>query len=467
MPRERALCSGGNRRQQSTRAVSIRRNGRRTPSVPAWRQRGQAIVLGMFLMLVASASVIVLYNTAQAATEKTRLVNAADSAAYSGAIWTARQLNFMAYTNRAMITNHVMAGHLVSYVSWLRYVEATTDNIQEVTGVLSTVTAPVPYLGAILRAIDQGAELLHEVAETLEDITEPVASGFLTGVDALNRVLSIGQGMAWTNMQAPVGSDQISSPLHQVMSETATYHTETGGIRVNHPEDLASLTGAISAVNITQDFSKLLSFSKSYFPYESDTKDRMRFMVNESMGPSEPWINDRKWSVNWFVVRFKKTASTTHDLPAYSGDGGEWSAADELEYKTPLDLKWHTVGKDKAKATESDLYPGYKGIPGYRDMNKLNPDSDDRNLNLKITAYATMPMAESRLKDLLGMGGAPQKMAAVSRAQVTHRRPPNASGLLGRQLGGFGDWGNSRNNEYANVYNPFWGATLTKVPTLF
>lgn len=431
------------------------------------KQRGQALVLGMFLMLVAAASVVVLYNTAQAATEKTRLVNAADASAYSGAVYTARQLNFMAYTNRAMLSNHVMAGHLVSYVSWLRYVEEATDNIESVTSALATISAPVPYLGAIMRAIDQGAELLHTLADTMLDITEPVAKVFLIGVDGLNRVMSFAQNFAFGNMQVPSGVGSFATPLHQIMQSTAKYHTESETILVNHPQELASLSGAISAINILGETEALFNYSRSYIPYESATRNRMRYMVNESLGPSERWINRRTWSSNWVVVRMKKEATTEHELPSYDGDSGDWNASDRLRYKFPIDLKWRNIGSDRARATESDLYPNYKGIPSYYDLEDLTPSQDDRNFNFNITAYTTMPLSESRLKSLMGMGGAPQKMAAVARAQVYHKRPTRFSASEAfRAAGEFESFG-SRNNEYANVYNPFWEAKLTKLPSLF
>lgn len=46
--------------------------------------------------------------------------NAADAAAYSAAILTARELNFMAYTNRAMVANQVTIGQFAAFESWGR-----------------------------------------------------------------------------------------------------------------------------------------------------------------------------------------------------------------------------------------------------------------------------------------------------------------------------------------------------------
>ncbi|NOY67698.1 MAG: hypothetical protein GXP13_09890, partial [Gammaproteobacteria bacterium] len=103
-------------------------------------QKGQALILSVFLVLATAMAAVLMYNTGQTTTEKTRLVNAADAAAYSGAVFVARNLNFIAYTNRAMIANHVAVGHFVSYVSWLRYVKKSI-------GKLNNYTRFIPYAG--------------------------------------------------------------------------------------------------------------------------------------------------------------------------------------------------------------------------------------------------------------------------------------------------------------------------------
>src|SRR5687768_1271021 len=77
-------------------------------------QRGQIAPVALFGVLIASAVLVVMFNTGQKVTERSQVANAADAAAYSGAVWTARHLNFMAYTNRAMIANHAAVGHFVS-----------------------------------------------------------------------------------------------------------------------------------------------------------------------------------------------------------------------------------------------------------------------------------------------------------------------------------------------------------------
>src|SRR5262245_54485832 len=96
-------------------------------------QRGQIAPVALFGVLISSAVLVVMFNTGQKVTERSQVANAADAAAYSGAVWTARHLNFIAYANRAMIANHVAVGHFVSYVSWVRYINDSIEAIDRVT----------------------------------------------------------------------------------------------------------------------------------------------------------------------------------------------------------------------------------------------------------------------------------------------------------------------------------------------
>jgi len=84
-------------------------------------QRGQAMPLGIALILFSVLGALVVYNTGQSVSQKARLVNAADAAAYSGLQWQARALNFTGYTNRAMVANQVSLAQAVSLSSWATY----------------------------------------------------------------------------------------------------------------------------------------------------------------------------------------------------------------------------------------------------------------------------------------------------------------------------------------------------------
>jgi hypothetical protein len=100
-----------------------------------------------------------------------RLTNTAEAAAYSGVVWQARSLNFQAYTNRAMIANQVAIAQVVSFASWMAYLETLTQNINYAVGW-------IPFVGAITGPL---AGIVAEVAEVVREVGEVVV-GVMDGV---------------------------------------------------------------------------------------------------------------------------------------------------------------------------------------------------------------------------------------------------------------------------------------------
>jgi hypothetical protein len=85
----------------------------------AFRQRGQALVFILAFAAATGLAVLLLFNSGKLANTKTDLQNAADAGAYAAATLQARDHNFSAYTNRAMIANQVAVAQFVSLKSYL------------------------------------------------------------------------------------------------------------------------------------------------------------------------------------------------------------------------------------------------------------------------------------------------------------------------------------------------------------
>ena len=81
-------------------------------------QRGQALVFTLLFTASAGLVALMLFNSGMLANTKTKLQNAADAAAYSAAVLQARDNNFSAYSNRAMVANQVAVAQLVSLKSF-------------------------------------------------------------------------------------------------------------------------------------------------------------------------------------------------------------------------------------------------------------------------------------------------------------------------------------------------------------
>ena len=96
------------------------------------------IVLMLPVVLVAGYMV---FASAKLTSAKMEVQNAADAAAFSVSTLEARDLNFMAYTNRAMVANDIGIAQLVGLMSW-------ADSLASVRGQLNTINRNTcPRLG--------------------------------------------------------------------------------------------------------------------------------------------------------------------------------------------------------------------------------------------------------------------------------------------------------------------------------
>lgn len=404
------------------------------------QQSGQILVYGLAALLVVAAVLVLLYNAGQNASEKTRTVNAADAAAYSGGVWVARQLNFMAYTNRAMIANHVAVGHFVSYMSWIRYVEDSSDFIRDLTRF-------IPY-------VNVATEILATWAEYVRSGTESFGDVFVPAADTLNRALHGAQMAAKGSMLGAVDGGALT-PLHEVMEHTARrYHPD---LRVNHPDDLATLAGAFTGVEIVAELGQVYDFTERYDP--GSDEGVMASLVLESLGGSRRWVaGDRGWTKCMFMtcsaisgnLKAGKSGSTEQEA---EGDQLNWSASDELGFwqakrkRRSASYRWRGGTVASGAATSAEFQEDYRGIPGYY---RLQDQSDVRRV-LNISAYTTLPIEAARMKPLLGMDAAEPRIAALARAEVYFARPDR-----------FGE-----DEEFANVFNPFWRSRLVGYRSFF
>ena len=69
------------------------------------RQKGQVMPMTAILIVAVLLSLWAMYDSGQLMTERMKLQNTADNVAYSGSALVARDLNYTAHTNRAMVAN--------------------------------------------------------------------------------------------------------------------------------------------------------------------------------------------------------------------------------------------------------------------------------------------------------------------------------------------------------------------------
>lgn len=390
------------------------------------RQSGQIAPLALFGMLIASGVLVLMFNTGQKITERSNVANAADAAAYSGAVWTARHLNFMAYTNRAMIANHAAVGHFVSYVSWVRYIH---DSIEYV----DRVTQWIPYVG-------QYVDMVEQVAEQVREATDQAARAAIPAIDAWNANLRAAQ--------MEVHASLALGNLHQLMQEAAYAHDPD--IRINDSNALSAMPDELRIsleAHILDRIGNVPTFLERYTP--NTDRGGINELISASLranGDMQRWTSgERGWRENLIAVQLRKLGSTSHTQDENTAD---WRAADQLQHRARSLLGWRSwrrIGDRTSTATAREFDRDYRGVPSY-----YNVAGDPRDQSLRIGVVATKQQSQISTASLLGMNSGAWPLAVAAQARVSFRRPADRA---------FASLGSNR-SEYSNLFNPFWEARL-------
>lgn len=437
------------------------------------RQAGQAIVLGIVALLFGVLVAIAVFNTGQGTSEKTRLVNAADAAAYSAAVWEARTLNFQAYANRAMVANQVAIAQVISFVSWTQYAERLAIQIDEVAKYFEWI----PYIGPIIKEITATIrDIMSEVADIVVDVAEvgvQILDGLIDGLSAAEKVAHYAG----------------ASVARQIMDEV---------VKRNDPD--YRLT-SVSDIFWATHWDEWSDFTSTYDDEDSDELSRQEAVI---MASRDGWTQGRNWdmpdgqkiymsSTERFVI--KKRGETRHiDLVewkakdtvsshlevftckkgkcrwvpmeepfgwggAYSSEEGDqdqsdyWSENREAEKCLEQSSCSYNLDRSNEDFVEVD---GYSGLRAYRDMADLSEDNKDPRL--AITVEVAKDGAKVRTARQIGIGAGQfrldddftkkNEMAALSKAEVYFKRPVDRA---------------DGKEEYGNLFNPYWHARLVPV----
>lgn len=135
-------------------------------------QAGQAVVYLLAILPAVCLGIFLVYNTATVTRQKMKLQNTADAITYSTATVYARQLNFLAYTNRAMAANE--AG-----VALMASLQTSTGMV--ISGAANLYTAKVEI---------QGAEATYNLVQAA------AAAARLDLISAIKYLISWGKNVA-------------------------------------------------------------------------------------------------------------------------------------------------------------------------------------------------------------------------------------------------------------------------------
>jgi len=379
-------------------------------------QSGQALPLGIALLLVSVVSGVLLFNTGQVVSDKTRLANAADAAVYSGSLWQARALNFNAYTNRAMVANQVAMAQAVSLQSWAQYARTTSNNV-------GTVLKPVPILGQI-------AEATQKVMRAVEPIINTLGNGMLNVIDPINGALSKAQEAMF--LSAFIASPELVSKVaaandNRYKSNSAYSVLEmSNGLRQwqqfteqYSPQDEYGMNERIAMINASSDrFTQHRSweFFDKYLPITPllwsrvDRSGSTRLLRDVDTGKTE-WKAMDTLSMNnklyyWFgrVRRFEipigyslKYANAQQDSVEKCGSTSQSRCENWFGRNRYAQYLARHVGRDLAggeNKAKSDVQ--YHGVRAYRTLSRAIRQHD--NPTLVMRAELQLPLGEVREK---------------------------------------------------------------------
>lgn len=258
------------------------------------RQRGQSLVLGSLLLMVVMVVLLLMFNAAQLTSAKMELQNTADATAYSVATVAARDYNFSAYMNRALVANQVAAAQVVGLTSWSRFVGQTLENI-------ALLCAPIPGADVICASI---AATYKEYEEAFETTVLPplmkLLNYWMVALSDLQMAFHLG------NVEAIARNVDIEPKVH------------TGVLARNDP-DAALVRWPDSKGDIPGDLYSLAILIKDavdwwkYTKHYSNTDEMGRFadVTNESL---DDFSNSRRWKdysvtihdTGWILEHFLK-----------------------------------------------------------------------------------------------------------------------------------------------------------------
>ncbi len=324
-------------------------NRANSPNSRRRSQCGQAIVLIVAVLPIVAFILFAVYSTAIATREKMKLQNTADAVTYSAAVLTARSLNYLAYTNRAMAANEASIATLASVQTTTGMLISGAANIQEgrviaksieaarnLARSLDPLTGPAAFAEFLRNGIE--ARALQRTADRIADSVGPSAYPLQVAVDAI-RVLNQGISASQAAMLA-----STTAQLPQVIDDV---------MRANDP--LAAVAPGETAVLASKFVADLGLYLGSYHqsasgPYPDAERDEVLRFAHAAQATRDDWTKKRRFLPEWAkwiavglpdsLVEWKGGTELVAERSGIAGANGRirWQSADVLEIGLPLGL---------------------------------------------------------------------------------------------------------------------------------
>jgi Putative Flp pilus-assembly TadE/G-like len=468
----------------------------RSPS-SHFKSKGQALVYFLGTAAAMSAVFVGVYSVSQITSEKQKIVNAADSAAYSGAITEARILNLNSYTNRAIVANEVFIGQIISLDSWTSYVEKTTDNYETVLRSLGSI--PIPGWAQVLTAMAQLMRVLNQIAQGLESAIDGISSAAIPAMDLVMR--------GWLATLSPAYFPPVMAlAAESAARATVAQNTVNFGGRSDTAPTLVN-TAPVRILTVTANQTEWGNISFQYAGNGGRANDNRRYLLNVMERSFDDFTVNRPGS-NIFLLG----TGGINICPIFNigtekrGESSikqfeRWEAQDTIELYTATGFKcrrsYIPIGWGRATAADNatrgtqiaspgrvagqraynDVHQvsGWSGVKEVRDVPRDRdgrPTKEDLTYSVVVSkGGGSIPTNEQALfahRPTGSAAGSPDMVAnynrnsitAIAAAKVFFERPFRTADFTGRRF-----FRTDGAHEFANQYNPYWQVRLTKLST--
>ncbi|RUO25343.1 hypothetical protein CWE09_00995 [Aliidiomarina minuta] len=221
------------------------------------KQRGQVVLLMTLLLLGLWLGLQYVLSLSDRAQRQTHIQQVTDQATEAFAIIAARDLNYKAVTNRAMLANHIAIAQMVGLSSWFQMMDEVTRNS-------ALVTSWVPYLNTVMA----------NLSRSVQQLQQPVNQALRAGIQAEHLLI-----------QVISSSQQL---FHAAAAATALL-TSQGLVQKNDP----------SLELVLLNHQTLPDLAYTWLRYQHRDNDNQTFvdLLKQSRDP----FNERR-SYSWFRV---------------------------------------------------------------------------------------------------------------------------------------------------------------------
>lgn len=466
-------------------------------------QRGQALPFALILLSAGAAALYLAFNSSQLAHAKAKEQDTADSAAYSVGVLQARDLNFAAYANRAMIANQVAAAQMVSIKSYVDELDATYGPTFWDRFVDSMATVTVEWTGPKRL----GSGVVKDIKHLL-DSTLPIATA---AIDDLNVALSYEQYTFHNSMavQIPLLADEVAQANQPDSHVTKTYFATRGVLELASVTSFATQnasagkTGEDRFADVLVDKMTLDGFVK-----QRGLNSRLPFVESPSrcggwisgalvhLGGTQLRQDKRGWEsldatdMNGVLICIILDvlvpipfAGTEGSGGAANGPGGRYSSRNGYggynNFGGSLtNLLTRFAAQQQYNIGVGRTMSGNGGLQPYYELANLSTPArgSDFNRAPAITVEVQRASSSIRTTDQIKIGTgslqvqdgtAQNQMRSLSSASAYFIRPDNGSGGTAGGLLNVAHWKRDDGKwEYPSLFNPYWQSSLVKTDML-